>query len=75
MAELKPCPFCGGKAILQHTSEGRGYSFIRCTRCFTKGQSFCMKFDASSDEEAIEAWNRRYTPTSEIDFDYEAEDV
>ena len=24
--------------------------------------------------EAIEAWNRRYTPASEIDFDYGAED-
>ena len=73
MAELKPCPFCGGEAVLEHDYCARGYSYVRCGKCGVKGFMFCMKFNKSSDEEAIEAWNRRYTP-SEIDFDYEAED-
>ena len=73
MAELKPCPFCGGEAALEHSSEGRGYSYVRCKKCHVRGVSYCMKFDKSSYDEAIEAWNRRYTP-EEIELDYEAED-
>lgn len=59
MAELKPCPFCGGKAVLEHDYDGRGYSYIRCCGCFIKGNRFSVKFDKASDDEAIEAWNRR----------------
>lgn len=40
MTKLKPCPFCGGKAILQaysnfHTNTyGPGYEFrIKCSKC------------------------------------------
>ena len=63
MAELKPCPFCGGKAVLY----GKVFYYIVCKSCLaeTKGNY--------SKQTAIETWNRRYTP-SEIDFDYEAED-
>ena len=59
MAELKPCPFCGGKAVLEHEHAGAGYSYIRCTECRVKGLTFIRKFERSSDQEAIEAWNRR----------------
>ena len=31
--ELKPCPFCGGKAILNHDHAGLGASYIRCEKC------------------------------------------
>lgn len=53
--ELKPCPFCGGKAIL--TSETTNYFseryFVLCNDCHnrTKGCQFRRT--------AIEAWNRR----------------
>ena len=52
MTELKPCPFCGGKASLirYHNIKG-GYCY--CTVCKTR------KPNSLTIEEAIEAWNRR----------------
>ncbi len=68
MAELKPCPFCGGTARLK---EHRFYydkdsSFsdcsygIRCSNCFAESYQFHQ-----SKEKAIEAWNRR-VPQTEV---------
>ena len=59
--ELKPCPFCGGKAIF--TSIETNYF---ATRCFV----ICDNCHASSKrcknkEEAAEAWNRRAEQTGE----------
>ena len=60
---LKPCPFCGGEAELQYggngSREAAGMSFVRCKGCGAIGQKFevCRRY--SSDEKAIEAWNRR----------------
>ena len=76
MVELKPCPFCGGKAIFLKESD------VTCK----SGQSInlgvvaciklcCEQHYVSSEKEAIEAWNRRHKPTTEIDFDYAAEDI
>lgn len=60
-AQLKPCPFCGGEAIM-HTVEPHshyfvnmpdypGSTFIECVNC-TCGIS------ASTEQEAKELWNR-----------------
>ena len=63
--ELKPCPFCGGKAVLKETYRyiGHGESipqyFVKC------GNAYCDLYVATcnrdSEEEAIDAWNRRVT--------------
>lgn len=73
MADLKRCPFCGSRAVEPfYFDPCDGYqgdlgSYIVCC-------SVCSAEVSSRDKNmAIEAWNRRYTP-SEIDFDYEAED-
>lgn len=64
MTELKPCPFCGGKAkILKMTFGGVSYQVI-CGSCSANlDQRFAY------EDEAIEAWNRRatavWTPVSE----------
>ena len=54
MAELKPCPFCGGVAYVQYnfylTAE------VVCSNCGSKGTACC---GVNIDERAIEAWNRR----------------
>ncbi len=58
MAELKPCPFCGGKAELV-TSQAfewcDRYYYVRCA------SEECEKRTHLYDRthEAIEAWNRR----------------
>jgi len=77
MAELKPCPFCGGKAELHHKTEAfclDGYSYVYCTKCRVKTEAFPKSYEHSSDGKAIEAWNRRSEPQQELEFDYEAED-
>ena len=54
MPELKPCPFCGGEALV---SEFIGHSFrsysVGCKECKT-----LMKY-VDSKEAAIKAWNTR----------------
>ena len=71
--ELKPCPFCGGKAELKGgiritpvIDENGAYidadfecypSWVECTKCYATGQSFDK--DDKDEEKAIEAWNRR----------------
>ena len=62
MTELKPCPFCGGDAELGHTditSEYGETSFVFCKKCSANGKMIRKSFKHSSDELAIEAWNRR----------------
>ena len=71
MTELKPCPFCGGEAVLKNNEYGCGVydpetlavidSFdaeantfwVECEECFA------MSNGCDTEEEAIEAWNRR----------------
>lgn len=61
MAELKPCPFCGGmpELIVESSYDAAGlyavenYYSIACTRCFARSGRIYNK------EKAKEAWNRR----------------
>ena len=55
MSELKPCPFCGGKAeILTAESMHGGYLFgIMCNDCRSRGDVY------ETEAEAIAAWNTR----------------
>lgn len=58
MNELQPCPFCGGHDlgdelfILDDTDD----YFIFCGKCKSSGSM------QKTQEEAIEAWNKRVTP-------------
>ena len=63
MAELKPCPFCGGEAKIYYSMSAISIRCIQCfavmgrenkTICFTKGK---LSFDNA--KEAINAWNTR----------------
>lgn len=59
MPELKPCPFCGGEAQLEHDYHGNGSSHVICKRCGLRSVSFIRSFETASDLNAIEYWNRR----------------
>lgn len=62
MAELKPCPFCGGEAeVVPHKfwsdvlKDWKIDSYgIECKNCHTSGYQFW-----GCEEHAIKAWNRR----------------
>lgn len=75
MAELKPCPFCGGKPTVVKYDRGISIGCIRCKyqRLFdgvlstepspilaSAPESFVKEYyHADAGERAIEAWNRR----------------
>lgn len=66
MAELKPCPFCGGKNI-RINAYGFGYYAIECLDCYVetaryKSVSKYLEGNLPIEKKAkkaIEAWNRR----------------
>ena len=56
MTELKPCPFCGGKALLSHDYAGIGASYVRCEKCGLESirflpHNFCPNCGAKMDLE------------------------
>ena len=65
--KLKPCPFCGGEAVLKDDLWGESFC-VRCKRCRARTDSFITGLDGVPDDEiaaqdmAREAWNRRVAP-------------
>ena len=58
MANLKPCPFCGGEA---HLSADTSHSTAFFISCETEDCFGLMQW-AETQAEAIAAWNTRATP-------------
>lgn len=54
MEDLKPCPFCGGKAHLEHMGWPH---HVYCEDCGARVTS--TKYAEEGDEEATRKWNRR----------------
>ena len=59
MAELKPCPFCGGKASVKQVRGDTQRFYVDCD--LSKGSCACIPSTWQYDtaEEAVEGWNRR----------------
>lgn len=57
MEEIKPCPWCGGRATI-FTNEYEGTFIIKCNhnRCPVNPELLVEYIDK---QEAIEAWNTR----------------
>lgn len=64
MAELLPCPFCGGRAVIEIGQNNFEDAHISCSQCEMRGPSFdndeaigCFSKDPAGD--AIAHWNTR----------------
>ena len=57
MNDLKPCPFCGGKARLFVNGGVR----VICSKCYVGTMILTdnMECESNAVETAIKAWNRR----------------
>lgn len=54
MAELKPCPFCKGKAWSRFISTpANPLYYVTCKKCFSKTGYYLY------EQAAIDAWNKR----------------
>ena len=53
---LKPCPFCGGKAIVEIGTKSK---IVFCIRCKARTNRFAEYNEEKNEEKAVEAWNRR----------------
>ena len=65
--KLKPCPFCGGEAILKRDRIG-----LYCVKCTNCGCMTTFQFDFGEGEEvsgrkAADVWNRRIDNESRTD--------
>ena len=58
MAELLPCPFCGGVACQVYSVWGEGYRY-GCLTSGCVGNVHNLLTQFKSDIEAINAWNTR----------------
>lgn len=61
--ELKVCPFCGSAAYLTEGGDGEGW-LVSCERCYcVMGEGYDLRLGFhgmfKTEEEAIQAWNRR----------------
>lgn len=57
MMELKPCPFCGGKAKYIYQLP---FNVVQCQKCRAYGKTICDLFEQQDmKDRAIEEWNRR----------------
>lgn len=63
LQDLKPCPFCGEKAVLETFTtamEKVPRYRVRCSNCFCE-----TNWDFFSKEDVIKAWNRRHETVEE----------
>lgn len=57
--ELLPCPFCGGEAVIEHTSQYGNSSYVMCVKCHARTTGYFDSKTETADERATNAWNGR----------------
>lgn len=65
MNELKPCPFCGSEATINHKVVLETW-IVECSNISCPA-SYMIGYDYDTEEEAIEAWNKRVPTTDEYE--------
>lgn len=59
MAELKACPFCGGKARLYKSVLFSAHAMVKCTQCHAQTAEYSQMDMENAIWFATNAWNRR----------------
>ena len=60
MENLKPCPFCGGKAFIENGYVGiERVVFVKCDECKVRMPNVYVRASYCANDKAAEAWNRR----------------
>lgn len=60
MDKLKPCPFCGGEALLEPYRARKGYeASIQCNQCLCSMSTITYDKEETAIEDVVKAWNRR----------------
>lgn len=66
-SELKPCPFCGGAAVLIKERKDDGYvsyetHYVECVECYARSKRYITDgyYGATTTvKDVINAWNKR----------------
>ena len=64
--EVKPCPSCGGYAVIRKGNKNKHGYFVICRECGFRTAFFSDKYTSKKDnlKQAIESWNRRVDDAS-----------
>jgi len=68
--DLKPCPFCGGKAehSIGKTGDGKPWHYVECVDCGATGPTpNCADHNITVIECRAEAWNTRADRIEELE--------
>ncbi|MBQ4512097.1 MAG: Lar family restriction alleviation protein [Anaerolineaceae bacterium] len=66
---LKPCPFCGGEAVVHaysHDPDISDWYYVFCKKCVCRLEVSTNRNPFYTKMEAIEAWNRRAERTAKV---------
>lgn len=58
--KLKPCPFCGGEALLELFTVRKGYEAnVVCSECLVYMPTITYDTEEEAEEAVMRDWNRR----------------
>lgn len=61
--KLKPCPFCGGQAVIVEAQKNifypKGSVYIICNKCNVQTEEYETDYIGTAYDKAVSVWNRR----------------